>query len=302
MPAKQYVWLDGKFVDFSGAKVHILTHSLQYGSGIFEGLRAYETPSGTAVFRLRDHMQRFMNSAKIYSMDLGYRSKDIEKAILGTVRRNRLKSCYIRPFAFYNDTRIGLSVKGKKVSVAICAIPFGNYFEGKDRGIRCKISSWQRINSSILPVEAKASGNYVNSIIASLEAVKAGADEAIMLSSEGYVAEGPGENIFLVEDGKLVTPSKSADILLGITRDSVIKVAESIGLVVEEREVHKEELYDCDVAFFTDTAAEITPIISIDSRKVGKGRPGPIKQMIAGSIPDLVHGKHREFGDWLTFV
>ena len=188
MPSRQFVWLDGKFINFEDAKVHILTHSMQYGSGIFEGLRAYEAKKGTAVFRLKEHVQRFMNSAKIYEMDLKHNNKSIEDVILELILRNKLSSCYIRPFAFYNDQHIGLSVKGKKISVAICAVPFGNYFDNKNTGIKCKVSSWQRINSLILPPQAKASGNYINSVIASLEADNAGADEAIMLSTDGYVA------------------------------------------------------------------------------------------------------------------
>ncbi len=302
MPDKQYVWMDGEFVDFSKANVHVLTHSLQYGSGIFEGIRAYETGKGAAIFRLKEHAKRFVNSARIVGMDLGISQKDLEEAILSTVRKNGLMGCYIRPFAFYNDANIGLSTIGKRVSVAVVAVPFGNYFANKEKGISCKVSSWQRINSSVLPPEAKASGNYSNSILASVEAKRAGFDEAILLSQSGYVAEGPGENIFLVEDGKLVTPSKEADILIGITRDSVIKISESMGLEVEERMVHREELYACDEAFFTGTAAELTPITSIDLRKVGNGKPGPLTKMLSDKISMVVQGKDREYAQWLTYV
>ena len=298
----QYVWLDGKFVQSEHATVNILTHSMQYGSGIFEGIRAYDTGNGTAIFRLGDHMKRFANSAKIYGMDIGYGIKDLEGAALSLVKKNRIKGGYIRPFAFYNDARIGLSVSGKKVSVMIAAVEFGSYFNEKDKGIKCKVSSWRRINSDILPVQAKASGNYINSIIASKEAADCGADEAIMLSYNGYVAEGPGENIFIVKDGSLITPSESADILLGITRDSIIRIAENKGITVEEREVHREELYTCDEAFFAGTAAEITPITSIDGRKIGKGRMGPITQMLTDSFTEVVKGKNEEFAEWLSFV
>lgn len=275
MEAKQYIWFDGKFVEFEKANVHVLTHSLQYGSGIFEGMRAYETADGPAIFRLDDHVNRLLNSAKIYGMDLGFSKEQLRDAAISTVRRNRLAECYIRPFSFYNDARIGVNPIGRKISTIIAAIPFGNYFQNKGKGISCKISSWHRINSQILPPQAKASGNYLNSVLASLEAKNAGADEAIMLSGNGYVAEGSGENIFLVEGNVLVTPSAESDILLGITRDSIIKLAKSMGMEVEERKVHREELYTSDEVFFTGTAAEITPIIRIDSKRVGKGHPVP---------------------------
>ncbi|MEM3791461.1 MAG: branched-chain amino acid transaminase [Candidatus Micrarchaeaceae archaeon] len=298
----QYVWFDGKFVEFSKAKVHILTHSLQYGSGLFEGIRGYEAGGKTAIFRLSDHLERFVNSIKIYKMPVNYGKEEFENAILELVKKNKLKDCYIRPFAFYNDINIGLSVKGKKASAAIAAVPFKKYFEGKNEGIKCKVSSWHRINSLILPPEAKASGNYVNSIIASIEAQDAGSDEAIMLSIDGYVAEGPGENIFLVEDGRLVTPSKSADILMGITRDSIIQIAGSMGIEVEKREVHREELYYCDEVFFCGTAAEITPIIEIDGRKVGKGKVGNLTRILQEKYENIVRGRDKEFEHWLTYV
>ncbi len=300
MAAKQQVWMDGKFVDFDKANVHVLTHSLQYGSGIFEGIRAYQIGKDPSVFRLGDHVRRFANTAKIYSMDLGFSEKELSNAILGLIRKNRLGQCYVRPFAFYNDTRIGLGTDGKKVSVAIAAIPLGNYFANKDKGINCKVSSWKRINSEILPPHAKASGNYRNSILASEEAKASGADEAIMLTGNGYVAEGPGENIFLVRDGKLITPSDSSDILLGITRDSIIKIAESMGIAVEEQDVHREDLYIADELFFSGTAAEITPIISVDKRKVGSAHIGPITKALSDAFTLIVAGKSREFSHWLT--
>ncbi len=302
MATKQYVWMDGNFIEFDKANVHVLTHSLQYGSGIFEGIRAYETGQGPAIFRLKEHARRFINSARIIGMDLGLSQKQVEDAIVSTVRKNGLKSCYIRPFAFYNDQNIGLSVIGKKVSVVVAALPFGSYFANKEKGINCRVSSWQRMNSYILPPEAKASGNYSNSILASVEAKRAGADEAIILARSGHIAEGPGENIFLIQDARLVTPSKEADILLGITRDSVIKMAESMGLEVEERMVHREELYTCDEAFFTGTAAEITPIVSIDLKKIGQGKIGPVTKMLSEKFSAVAQGRDREYSDWLTIV
>lgn len=297
------MWLDGKLIKQADANVPILTHSLQYGSGIFEGMRAYDTGNGAAIFRLDEHVERFMRSAKIYAMDLKHTEHQLSEAIIKLVKTNNLRSCYIRPFAFYNDSHIGLSAHGKRISVFIGAMPFGAYFgTGRERGIKCKISSWQRINSMILPPEAKASGNYVNSVIANLEAIASGNDEAILLSYNGYVAEGPGENIFLVENGELVTPGRDADILMGITRDTIIKIAENMGLTVAERNVHKEELYTCDEAFFSGTAAEITPIVSIDSRRVGKGKPGGITKMLADEYSRIVSGANAEFRNWLTYV
>ncbi|MDE1871011.1 MAG: branched-chain amino acid transaminase [Candidatus Micrarchaeota archaeon] len=298
-----YFWLDGKMVKSKDAKVPILTHSMQYGSGIFEGMRAYKTQNGTAIFRLDDHVKRFFRSAKVYGMKLGYAKSDIRDAIIKVVKQSRLESCYIRPFAFYNDDNIGISTHGKRISVFVAAVPFGAYFgKGKERGIRCRISSWQRINSLILPPEAKASGNYINSIIANMDAIYSGADEAILTSLDGYVAEGPGENIFIVEEGKLVTPSREADILLGITRESIMMLAKRIGIDVVERNIHKEELYTCDEAFFAGTAAEITPITSIDSRGIGTGRPGRITNLLAGEYTKAVTGKIKEYENWLTYV
>lgn len=224
-------------------------------------------------------------------------------AVTALVRKNGLKSCYIRPYAFYNDDHIGLDVSGKKISVAIAAVDFGSYFGGKDKGINCIVSSWRRINSQILPVQAKASGNYLNSIIASYEAKLRGADEAILLDIRGYIAEGPGENIFLVRDNKLITPSESSDILLGITRDSIMKLAESRGIEVEERLVHREELYTADELFFCGTAAELTPITHVDSRAVNGGKVGPITKMFSKAYSDASTGYDNVFSSsWLTFV
>ncbi|MCL4383045.1 MAG: branched-chain amino acid transaminase [Candidatus Marsarchaeota archaeon] len=298
----QKVWLDNKFLDIEKAKVGILTHSLQYGSGIFEGIRSYKLDnSKTAIFRLDEHIQRFFKTAKIYSMDLNYSADEIKKAIKNLLKINKLGSSYIRPFAFYNDQKIGLSPINKKISVFIAAIQFGNYFTNKDKGIKCKISSWNRINSSILPVEAKASGNYINSIIANLEARHSGFDEAILLSNNGYVAEGPGENIFIVKDNILITPDNSSDILLGLTRDSIIKIAENMGIEVIERKIHKEELYTSDEIFFSGTAAEITPIINVDGIDIQK-QAGPITKLLSDKFNNIVHGNDKEFNNWLTLI
>ncbi len=296
------VWLDGKVVEWGKATVPILTHSMQYGSGIFEGIRSYEVSGRAAVFRLGDHMKRFANSAKILGMELAFSEKELSDAVLLTVKKNHLTQSYIRPFAFYNDANIGLSTSGKKVSTCVYATYMGEYFSNKSTGIRCAVSSWRRINPSIMPTQAKASGNYVNSIISSIEARNHGADEAIILSGEGFVAEGSSENVFLVEDGMLVTPPKEADILLGITRDSVIKIARHVGIGVEERQVHREELYTAEEVFFVGTAAEVTPVISIDGKRVGNGRPGRLSSAVSDAYGKAVRGQLKGFESWITIV
>ncbi len=296
------VWLDSRIVRYEDAKVPILTHSMQYGSGIFEGIRSYGTEDGTAVFRLRDHVRRFLNSARIYSMRLGHSQTQLEAAVKSVVKTNGLTDSYIRPFAFYNDDNIGISTKGKRVSTYIAAIPFGAYFgKARETGLRCKVSSWHRINSEILPVEAKASGNYVNSIIAGNEARNARFEEAILTSIDGDIAEGPGENIFIVRDGALITPAIDSDILVGITRDTVIRIAEMTGMEVEQRLVKRDELYSADEIFFTGTAAEVTPIINVDGIRVGRG-PGRTTRALARQYSDIVHGKVPEFSGWLSYV
>ncbi|MGC8496184.1 MAG: branched-chain amino acid transaminase [Candidatus Micrarchaeia archaeon] len=296
---KLSVWLDGKIVSYKDAKVPILTHSLQYGSGIFEGIRSYETEEGAAIFRLHEHVERFLRTAKIYSMDLHASGKEIEQAIVEVVRKNGIKQTYIRPFAFYNDDSIGVNTKGKEVSIFIAAVPFGKYFESS-KGITCKVSSWHRLRSDVLPIEAKASGNYLNSIIASAEARASGFDEAIMTTSNGSVAEGAAENIFLVEDGKLVTPDRGSAILMGITRDTILKLAHELNIETEEREVHKEELYIANEVFFSGTAAEITPIINIDGIKIGNGEQGENTKLLSKAYQDVVHGRTKKHRDWLT--
>lgn len=297
------VWYDGKVMGFDEATVPITVHSLQYGSGIFEGIRAYKTDSGPAVFRLKEHMQRFFDTARIYGMKLGYSIEELTSAVREVVKINSLDSCYIRPFAFYNDVKIGLNTDNKKVSVYIAAIPFGSYFgDAQEKGARCRTSSWRRINSDILPVRAKASGNYLNSIIASRDVRSAGYDEAILLSGNGYLAEGPGENIFLVRDGVIYTPGTGADILGGITRNTVISIAKDMGKTVVERDIHREEIYVADEAFFCGTAAEITPISSVDDIDIGSGKTGPVTSEIWKAYRDMVSGHSKKYSGWLTHV
>ncbi|MGC8479194.1 MAG: branched-chain amino acid transaminase [Candidatus Micrarchaeia archaeon] len=296
-----YVWFDGKILQRKDVSFDMLTHSLQYGSGVFEGIRAYETDMGVGVFRLRNHMERFLRSAKIYDMKINYTLNELCDAVLKVVKKNNIKSGYIRPFAFYNDSKIGLGVEGKKISVGIAAVEFGKYFKAENKGIRCIVSSWRRINSQILPPQAKASGNYLNSIIASNEAKSLGANEAILLDVRGFVAEGPGENIFLVKNNELITPSEESDILMGYTRDTIIKLAENKGIVVNERLIHREELYNADELFFAGTAAEITPIGYVDNKIIGKGSIGPFTKMLSEAYADATAGKNDEF-DWVTLV
>lgn len=302
MVGSNYIWLDGKFVKWQDANVHVLTHSLQYGSGVFEGIRCYSTSKGPAIFRLHDHAKRFFDSARTYGIPLKFTPKQFEQSNIDTINKNNLKEAYIRPFGFYKDVGIGFNVRGKTTSLAIAALEFGPLFGENQKGLRCKVSSWLRFNSSTLPAGAKISGNYINSILASKEANDAGYDEAILMSGQGTVAEGPGENIFIVHDNILITPPKSANILLGITRDSIIKLAKSSRIVVEERDIRREELYESDEAFFTGTAAEVAPIVSIDSREIGSGKIGPITNMLKERFSRIARGEDKEFVRWLTFT
>ncbi len=302
MDSDSKVWYNGEVIPYSEAKVPVLTHSLQYGTGIFEGIRSYETKDGAAVFRLEDHMRRFLRTAKIYSYDLGYELEELVEAVKTVVKDNGLKDAYIRPFAFVDDDRINLGTKGKKISTVVAAMPYKTLFENADKGITCKVASWKRINSAILPIQAKASGNYINSIAADLDAHASGFDEAILLSFNGYVAEGAGENIFLVEDGEIVTPSKESDILIGITRDSIIRIVKSMGLNITERFVHRDELYYADEIFFAGTAAEVTPIINVDGVSVGNGGIGDLTAKIRNMFFKVVRGESAQFQDWLTKV
>ena len=297
------VWYDGKLVDESEAKVPLLNHSLQYGSGIFEGIRAYRTGSGLSVFRLSDHVRRFLNTARIYRMNIGRTENEISDAILDTVRANGPEECYIRPFAFFNSESVSLVTDGMKVSLAVMTVKMGGYFQEKvEKGIRCKVSSWKRINSSILPVEAKASGNYLNSILGSMDARTSGYDEAIFTSGDGYVAEGAGQNIFIAKNGEIVTPGAESAILMGITRDSVIKIARDKGFNVNERLILRDEIYSADEVFFAGTAAEITPIVSVDGIKIADGKPGKITKEILSEYSSVVHGKNEKYQKWLYSV
>ncbi len=303
MSDQQYIWMDGKMVKEQDANVHVLTHSLQYASGIFEGTRSFTAKKGTAIFRLKEHTHRFFNTAKIAHMTLPFTEQQINTATIEVVRKNKLGDSYIRPFGYYGVKGVGLTnpVKYPKVSVAIAAFYFARYLEKKG-GLRCKISSYRKVSSSMLSPRAKLSANYMGSLLASLEAKDAGYDEAILLSESGHVTEGPAENIFMVSEGTVVTPPSSANILMGITRDSIIRIAKDLGFAVEERNIHREELYTCDEAFFTGTAVELEPIVSIDKRKTGDGKIGPITKRLSDTYSQALRGQKKEYEKWLTYV
>ena len=298
------IWMNGKLVNWDDAKVHVLTHGLHYGTGIFEGIRCYNTQKGPAIFRLKDHVKRLYGSAKVYNMKIPYSEEEIAEAVKKIVQVNKLKECYIRPIAYYGYGELGVEVNKNPVDVAIAAWPWGAYLgeEGLRKGVRCKISSWARIDSRSMPAIAKATANYANSALAKMEALNDGFDEAILLNIYGYVAEGPGENIFIVQDGKLVTPPISTGILPGITRSSIIEIAENLRIPLMEKEVTREELYTADEAFFTGTAAEVTPIREVDCRILGIGKRGSITEKLQSFFFEVVKGKNKKYEGWLESV
>jgi branched-chain amino acid aminotransferase len=300
----KFIWMDGKLVPWKNAKVHVLTHTLHYGFGVFEGIRCYKTPKGPAVFRLKDHMRRLENSAKLVGMKLPYSIGELMKATKKTIKANKIKECYIRPIAFYGYGVMGLNPKGSKVNVAIAVWFWGTYLgkEGLERGIRARISPWIRIHPRILPPQAKLVANYANSILAKVDALKSGYDEAILLNMDGNVTEGPGENLFIVKDSKLITPPLSSGALGGITRDSIIKIAADEGIPFEERDISREQLYAADEAFFTGTAAELTPIREIDGHKIGSGKRGKITEKLQRIFFNAVRGKEPKYESWLDHV
>lgn len=302
-PAK-FIWFDGKLVPWDDAKIHVLTHTLHYGYGVFEGIRCYKTERGPAVFRLTDHMMRLKNGASILNIPLKYSVEELVQATKELLKANELEECYIRPIVFYGYGVMGLNPLGAPVHTAIAAWRWGTYLgeEGLRNGVRVKISKWRRIDSKILPPTVKLVANYANSILAKLDAISSGYDEAILLSTEGKVTEGPGENIFVVKEGTLVTPPVSAGILPGITRDSVMKIAKDEGITVDERDLSLEDLYTADEAFFTGTAAEITPIREIEGKEIGEGKHWPITRKIQQIYFDIVRAKNPRYLSWLEFV
>jgi len=297
------IWLNGKFIDWDDARVHILTHALHYGTAVFEGLRCYKTARGPAIFRLEDHVSRLINSAKIYLMDLKQTEDEIIQAIKATVKANNFEECCIRPIAFYGYGAMGVNPLPNKVEFAVAAWRWGAYLGEKalKEGVRCMVSSWRRINPLTLPPQAKASANYANAALAKIEAVKAGYDEAIMLNTMGLVSEGTGENIFRVKRKIVSTPTAAAGILRGITRDTVIQLAADLGISCQRADISREELYTSDELFLSGTAAEITPIREVDGRMIGDGTR-PITSLLQTAYDDIVHGRSKDYVRWLSYV
>jgi branched-chain amino acid aminotransferase len=297
------IWYDGKMVPWRDATTHVLTHSLHYGLGVFEGVRAYKTDKGTAIFRLEEHTDRLFNSAHILGMKLPYDKKTMMEAQKAAVRENKLESAYIRPMAFYGPEAMGISAKTLSTHVIVAAWTWGAYMgdEALKTGIRVKTASFSRHHVNITMCKAKASGNYMNSILAHQEAVQDGYDEALLLDVHGFVAEGSGENIFIVRNGKIYTPDLSSA-LEGITRDTIFQLAAEIGLTVSEKRITRDEVYTADEAFFTGTAAEVTPIRELDNRMIGAGKRGPITEKLQAKFFEVVKGKSAKHMDWLTLV
>ena len=298
------IWMDGKLVDWHDATVHVLTHALHYGSGAFEGIRAYETKDGPGIFRLTDHIKRLFRSAQIYMMEIPFTPEEIIQAAKDTVRENGVKSCYVRPIVYHGYGEMGLNPLYAPVNVAIAVWAWGTYLgdEALENGCRLLISSWRRPDPNAFPVQAKATGQYINSGLAKVEALKAGYDEAIMLNVHGHVTDGSGENLFIIRDGVLYTPPLSDGCLDGITRDSVITIARDLGYEVQERTLVRADLYFADEAFYSGTAAEVAPIREIDDRTVGSNGRGPITKEIQTTFFSAARGEIDRYEGWLTYV
>jgi len=304
MEITEKVWMDGETVDWKDANVHIMTHAIHYGGGVFEGLRVYDTPEGRAIFRLRDHMVRFFNSAKVIFLKIPYTLDELCEAVKETVRVNGPKADYIRPLAYYGTGVIGLNPAKLPTRVAIACVHMGAYLgeEQQRRGAKIITSSWEKLSNRAAATQAKICGNYINSVLARLEAVHYGADEALMLNSQGTVAEGTGENIFMVKGGKIYTTPLSAGILEGITRNSVMEIAEDLGYVVSEREITRAELYIADEVFMTGTAAEVLPIRMLDEQVIGEGTAGPITLELQRTYSEAVRGGNPKYKRWLDLI
>jgi len=298
-----FIWFNGKLVDWRDANIHVLTHSLHYGMSVFEGVRAYQTDRGPAIFRLKEHTQRWFNSAKILQMQMPYSMDEMIAAQLEVVRANQLESCYLRPIAWIGSEKLGISPKGNRIMVSIAAWQWGAYLgeDGINKGIRVKTSSYSRHHVNVSLVRAKASGYYINSILANQEVTANGYDEALLLDTDGYVSEGSGENVFIVRDGILFTPDL-ASCLAGITRDSILTIAKDMGIEIREKRITRDEMYCADEAFFTGTAAEVTPIRELDDRMIGDGKRGPITEKIQKIFFDTVKGHNETYRSWLSYV
>lgn len=303
LEATEKIWMNGKFVKWDDAKVHVLTHTLHYGTGVFEGIRCYKTDSGPAVFRLQEHVGRLFDSTHILQMEMPFTRQAVAEAILETIRVNKIEACYIRPIAFLGYGAMGIFPKENPVQVSIAVWPWGSYLgeEGLKNGIRVKISSFNRPHVNATMVRSKTTANYANSLLAKREALKDGYDEAMLLDTDGYVAEGSGENVFMVRKGVIKTPPLTS-ILEGITRDTIMQLAAERGMRLVEERFTRDELYVADEAFFTGTAAEITPIREVDNRSIGEGKPGPVTKELQSAFFDIVHGRDSRHADWLTYV
>jgi branched-chain amino acid aminotransferase len=300
----ELIWHNGELVPWEDAKIHVLSHGLHYGTGVFEGIRCYETERGPAIFRHLDHLERLERSARLYYMELPYTLEQLRLATHELITRNGLSSCYIRPIAYRGYGQMGLNPLEAPVEVSIAVWPWGSYLgeEGTRNGIRAKVSSWERISSRSLIPAAKASGQYLNSVLAKIESVKAGYDEAILLDDRGNVAEGSGENIYVVRDGQVVTPPHTSSILDGITRRSAIQIARDLGYGVIERDIARSDLYLAEEVFLTGTAAELVPVREIDDHTIGAGGPGEITQVLQRALADALYGRSDRYLEWLDFV
>ena len=298
------IWMNGKLVPFKNANVHVLTHALHYSTAVFEGIRCYNTPNGSAIFRLTEHVDRLFNSAKLYGMKMRYTKKQITDAIIRTVKASGLKDCYIRPIAYYGYGTMGLTPTLNKVDVSISCWEWkmGESKAGKFSGAKCKISKWVRIDSRSQPMQAKSAANYSNAALARVEALKSGYDEAIMLNSSGKVAEGSAENIFIIKSGIIKTPPLNADILNGITRDSVIRLIKANGIKLVEKNITVKELFKADEVFMTGTAAEVKSVSKINKTLIGNGKMGKITKTLQKSFIDAVMGKDQRFTSWLQYI
>ena len=298
------IWFDGQLVEWRDAKIHVLSHTLHYGCGAFEGVRAYDTVNGTAIFRLTEHTQRLLNSAKILRMKMPFTHEQVNEAQKEVVRANQLKSCYIRPLVWIGSEKLGVSPKGNTIHVMVAAWAWGAYLgdEGLKKGIRVKTSSYTRHHVNITMTQAKAVSNYSNSILANMEALDDGYDEALLLDSTGFVSEGAGENVFLIKDGVIYTPDLSAGALNGITRNTVLHIAKDLGLEVVQKRITRDECYIADEMFFTGTAAEVTPIRELDRVQIGIGERGPVTEKIQSAFFDIVGGRNAKYASWLSQV
>jgi branched-chain amino acid aminotransferase len=303
MNDKGKIWMDGKFVEWNNAKIHILTHAMHYGTAVFEGIRCYDTKNGPAIFRLEDHVRRLVNSCKMYHMTLQFSEKDIANAIVETVRVNNVKECYIRPLCYYGYGKMGVNPLPNKVSTSIALWDWEDHIKTEEnKGMRVIVSSWTRIDARSLPMHAKATANYANSALARIEAIKSGADEAIMLNMNGVVVEGTAENIFMVKDNTLITPPLASGALEGITRSTVLSIADHIGINFQICDITRDELYYADEVFLTGTAAGIKSIGEIDKIIIANGKPGKIATQLQDVYYQIVHGEIEKYKKWLTYV